>query len=345
MFNRGTTNAGLFGEVERLVGDRNGDLSALTGRSWDAVIDTSGYLPRTVRSATRALRGAAGAYVLRLHHRVYAETDRVGCDERSGLRQLAEETDDLGTEDDVRYYGALKVLCEQAVTAAFGDAGVILRPGPIVGPHDPTDRFTYWPRRAACRGGGPSSRAPRTAWCSTSTCATSRAARCGWRSPPVGGPLNVVVSPYRFSDFLTACDQVAGAATEWIWAEETWPPRAGGDRPLGASGVATRGPQPRPAGLRRPLRWRSAGCPCDRWPRPSPTRWNGTRSDHGRCTGGLSAAAIRSSRSRPSERPNCSACSSEPHDSDHGDARGHELHARLAECVGVDAAGRARYQR
>ncbi len=50
-FNRGLTNPGLYPEVERLTGDREGELGALRARTWDAVIDTCGYLPRTVRAS------------------------------------------------------------------------------------------------------------------------------------------------------------------------------------------------------------------------------------------------------------------------------------------------------
>jgi 2'-hydroxyisoflavone reductase len=219
--NRGSTNPDLYPEVERLIGDRNGDLSALSGRTWDAAIDSSGYVPRTVRAAARALEGRVGAYVFVSTTGVYSETDRVGCDETARVRNLADETDDLDTEDDITYYGALKVLCEREVTEAFGDRGVLLRPGPIVGPHDLTDRFTYWPRRAASGGRaivpGPSDRL-------VQHIDVRDLARFALTlaEQPVGGALNLVTAPYRFDAFLGACDQAAGGQTEWVWAPEEW---------------------------------------------------------------------------------------------------------------------------
>ena len=221
--NRGTTNADLFPETERLIGDRNGDLSILGERDWDAVIDSSGYVPRTVRTAAQKLRGRTGAYVFVSTTGVYSETDRVGCDEDAPLRRLADETDDLRTEDDVRHYGALKVLCEQEVTRAFADTGtaVILRPGPIVGPHDLTDRFTYWPRRAAAGGralvpGPPERLVQHIDVRDLARFAVELAQR------PVGGALNVVTAPYRFDDFLKACDRATDGGAEWVWADEDW---------------------------------------------------------------------------------------------------------------------------
>lgn len=145
LFNRGETNAGLFPDAEKLRGDRDGDLTALEGRHWDAVIDPSGYVPRVVRASAELF--AVDHYVFVSSISVYADTSQP-VDEESALRELA----DPATENVHEHYGELKVACERAVTETFPDAHTHVRPGLIVGPHDPTDRFTYWPRRAA-RGG------------------------------------------------------------------------------------------------------------------------------------------------------------------------------------------------
>jgi 2'-hydroxyisoflavone reductase len=221
MFNRGRTNTELYPEVERLVGDRNGDLEALHGRAWDAVVDTTGFAPRTVRAACELLAGSVGTYVFVSTTGVYSETARVGCDETSRLRQLADETDDLETEDDVKHYGALKVLCEQEVEAAFPGSAVLLRPGPIVGPHDPTDRFTYWVRRAAAGGPaivpGPPDRLVQHI---DARDLMRIAVETAERGPY--GPFNIGSAPYTFEHFLDACTAVAGAEVEWVWADEDW---------------------------------------------------------------------------------------------------------------------------
>jgi len=149
-FNRGQTHPDRFPEVEKLHGDRDGGLDALEGRTWDAVLDTSGYVPRHVHDSARLLAGSAGRYVFVSSISYYADyrEPRV---ESDPPEQLDDKPVDRMLEDHSNY-GALKALCEQEAEAAFGDRTVLVRPGLIVGPNDPTDRFTYWPRRAE-RGG------------------------------------------------------------------------------------------------------------------------------------------------------------------------------------------------
>ena len=147
LLNRGRQNADLFPQVEKLRGDRDGDgLDALAGRSWDAVLDTCGYVPRIVRQSAEMLAGAVSRYVFISSISVYDDTSASGVDENSPLGTL----EDAATEEIAGdTYGPLKVLCEQEVQAALPDGALIIRPGFIVGPHDPTDRFTYWPHRVA----------------------------------------------------------------------------------------------------------------------------------------------------------------------------------------------------
>ncbi len=146
-FNRGTTNADLYPEVERIVGDRKADLSVLAGRQWDAVVDTCGYLPRDVRASAETLAGS-GLYCFVSSISAFADFSRPN-DEESPVAKLGDLPDDEVTNES---YGPLKALCEDAVRDVFGERALIVRPGLIVGPHDPTGRFTYWPHRVA-RGG------------------------------------------------------------------------------------------------------------------------------------------------------------------------------------------------
>jgi len=149
LFNRGQSNPELFPQVEQLHGDRTEDLAMLRDRSWDAVIDTSGYVPRHVRSAAEALVGQTDRYVFISTVSVYAEDNPRGIDETSPLTILKDESvEEVSNET----YGGLKVLCEKAVEEVYADRSLIIRPGLIVGPHDPTDRFTYWPVRIAQGG-------------------------------------------------------------------------------------------------------------------------------------------------------------------------------------------------
>ena len=147
LFNRGTTNADLYPDLERITGDRDGGLDGLRGRDWDAVVDTSGYLPRLVGASADALRDSVGHYVFVSSISVYASFAEVA-DEQGPVAQLSEP----GSEDIGRDYGALKALCEQEVERALPGRAAHVRAGLIVGPHDPTGRFTYWPHRIA-RGG------------------------------------------------------------------------------------------------------------------------------------------------------------------------------------------------
>jgi 2'-hydroxyisoflavone reductase len=150
LFNRGQTNPDLFPEVEKLRGDRAGDLSALEGRSWDAALDMSGYYPAIVRRSAEALDGSVGRYLFVSSVSVYRDftAGRRETDPRAELGEMP--ADEMLPE--YENYGALKALCEDAVQEVYGERALIVRPGLIVGPHDPTGRFTYWPHRIS-RGG------------------------------------------------------------------------------------------------------------------------------------------------------------------------------------------------
>lgn len=149
LFNRGKSNPALFPNVEQLHGDRAEDLGALRGRRWEAVIDTCGYVPRIVSLSAEALASAVEHYTFISSLSVYADLKQVGIDESAPVGKLADESvEDVTGET----YGPLKALCEQAVARARPGRALIIRPGLIVGPYDPTDRFTYWPHRVAQGG-------------------------------------------------------------------------------------------------------------------------------------------------------------------------------------------------
>lgn len=147
IFTRGRTHPELFPGVDRRRGDRDGGLGALADGSWDAVLDTSGYVPRVVGASAQLLRGRVGTYAFVSSVSVYADLSRA-VDEDAPTAELIDEAG----EDVAQHYGALKAACEREVKRAYGDAALVVRPGLIVGANDPTGRFTYWPHRAA-RGG------------------------------------------------------------------------------------------------------------------------------------------------------------------------------------------------
>jgi 2'-hydroxyisoflavone reductase len=149
LFNRGLTNPDLFPQMETILGDREKDLAQLSGREWDAVIDTCGYVPRIVHLSALGLEGSVSRYVFISSISAYAGFGKVGIEESDPVGKMEDETVEEITGET---YGPLKVLCEKVVQDTFDEGALIIRPGLIVGPYDPTDRFTYWPVRVA-RGG------------------------------------------------------------------------------------------------------------------------------------------------------------------------------------------------
>jgi 2'-hydroxyisoflavone reductase len=147
LFTRGRTPNHWGEKATLLAGDRDPDvapgLDALRDGTWDAVIDTSGYVPRVVRASAELLRGRAAQYLFVSSISAYADGGGAGRDESAPVGKL----EDPETEEIAKHYGPLKAACEDAVRAAFGDAAIIVRPGLIVGPHDATDRFGYWVAR------------------------------------------------------------------------------------------------------------------------------------------------------------------------------------------------------
>lgn len=202
---RGRHGQALFPQVERLVGDRDGDLGALHGRAFDAAIDCSGYAPAQLSRTAQALGGATPHYTFVSSISAYAAfAPGVLYDEGAPLAE-----GDVG-------YGASKARSEEAIAAAWRGGLAIVRPGLIVGPHDPTGRFTYWPERVA-RGGevlapGRPARPVQfvdvrdlAAWCVH--LAETRAT----------GPFNAVGPRLPMEDFLGACRTAIGGDARFAW--------------------------------------------------------------------------------------------------------------------------------
>jgi 2'-hydroxyisoflavone reductase len=151
LFNRGQSNADLYPNVTNIQGDRtiDADLAALKGQHWDAVVDTCGYAPSVVRKTAELLRDAVDSYLFISTISVYDGPMQRNDDENAKLQTLEDPTLEEVTNES---YGGLKVLCEQVVNDIYGDRALQVRPGMIVGPYDPTDRYTYWDVRAAHGG-------------------------------------------------------------------------------------------------------------------------------------------------------------------------------------------------
>jgi len=149
LFNRGQSNPYLFPNIEQIFGDRDGEIDRLKGRTWDAVIDTCGYYPRVVSASAKILSDKVKQYIFISSISVYGDLSQPGVDEKSPVGTIEDETIEEITETS---YGPLKALCEQAIAKQFANKTLVIRPGLIVGPHDLSDRFSYWIHRVAQGG-------------------------------------------------------------------------------------------------------------------------------------------------------------------------------------------------
>jgi 2'-hydroxyisoflavone reductase len=206
LFNRGRTNTDLFPQLETIVGNRDPEidegLAGLKGREWDAVIDTSGYVPRITRASSELLAESVGQYLFVstiCQYDNWAEGGTGGTEDRPRAT-----LDDPATEDVRTHYCALKAYCEQAVEAAMPGRVTQIRPGLIVGPRDGTDRFTYWPVRID-RGGevlAPGKPSDPTQYIDVRDLARFMV-HC--LEQELVDTYNVVRSPMPFGDLLSAC--------------------------------------------------------------------------------------------------------------------------------------------
>lgn len=215
LFNRGKTNIDLFPEVEKLVGDRDGGLDALKGHSWDTVIDVNGYVPRLVRDSAELLKDAVGQYIFVSTISVYAEFDKA-IDEDSKVIELEDPTVEEITEET---YGGLKVLCERVVQEIYGEEALIVRPGYVIGPHDHTDRFSYWVWRAA-QGGAMLS----PGGVDEIEQGIDGRDQAEWIVRMVekknAGIFNSVANPFKFSVVMEKAKAISDSDTEFVWISE-----------------------------------------------------------------------------------------------------------------------------
>ncbi len=215
LFNRGRSNPGLFPDLVQLRGDRNDDLKALETGTWDAVIDTSGYVPRVVSMSCDLLRDRVEHYLFVSTISVYADFDEIGLHEGSAVGKLEDESIEQITGET---YGPLKALCEQAAERSMPGRVWNLRPGLIVGPNDRSDRFTYWPLRLQ-RGGrvlAPEGPAEPVQIIDVRDLAEFMIDGLERR---VTGVMNAVSPPDQMSmgEMLDTCRAVAGTEAEFAW--------------------------------------------------------------------------------------------------------------------------------
>ncbi len=216
LFNRGKTNAHLFPQVEKITGDRDGGLAPLKGRRWDAVIDVNGYVPRLVRDSANVLKDAVQEYIFVSTGSVYDFMKmQANSDESS---PLAEVVDPNTEEWNGPAYGYLKVLCEQAVEEIYPGRSLILRLGVVAGPHDPTDRVTYWVARVA-RGGEvlvPTRPDRRLQFIDARDLASFTLTAAERK---LTGIYNTLGRPVTWKDFLAACKSASGSDATFTYVD------------------------------------------------------------------------------------------------------------------------------
>ncbi|MDX2119143.1 MAG: twin-arginine translocation signal domain-containing protein [Planctomycetota bacterium] len=245
LFNRGITRPNLFPDIEKLRGDRDpdkgGGLKALEGRSWDAVIDTSGYFPRHAKASAELLAPKVKHYAFISTVSVYAENKTPDADETAPVGVLDDPTvETMGPG--MSYYGPLKALCEQAVEKAFPGHATNIRPGFIGGPGDFSFRHPYWIARAAAAKEesrrevlAPGRPTDPVQYIDVRDLA-EWTIHCVERG--VYGVFNAVglESTLSMSKFLDACNAAGGGHASYTWADAAFLDAnnvsAGGDMPL-----------------------------------------------------------------------------------------------------------------
>jgi 2'-hydroxyisoflavone reductase len=220
VFHRGDSEPDDLPPVEHVHGDRHDGLEALKGRAWDAVVDTCAFVPREVREVADTLGDDVGHYTLVSSLSVHDEDLPVGADEQTQtFGPPFPDTEDVTEET----YGPLKVACEVEAADRFGGRLLVIRPGYIVGPNDPTDRFTYWVRRAAA-GGEMLAGAPPDAAIQgidardLGTFVLDRVEAADADTYGVVGP----GEPATWEETFDAARDAGGADTSIEWADDAW---------------------------------------------------------------------------------------------------------------------------
>ena len=214
LVHRGQRGRDLFPDVDRVFADRDGGLDALGDRQWDAVVDSCGYVPRVVDQSANYLRDRVGRYLFVSTISVYRDSSTPDQDEDApvfaesapGVEEVTGET-----------YGPMKVGCEKVVREMYGDRALIVRPGLIAGPYDPTNRFTYWVDRLAKGGKALVPARPEQPLSLIDARDLGRFMLSAVQRG-VSGTYNACGDPRSFGEMIDACHQ-ANLGTQLVWTE------------------------------------------------------------------------------------------------------------------------------
>ncbi|MFE8699302.1 NAD-dependent epimerase/dehydratase family protein [Cytobacillus sp. FJAT-54145] len=225
VFNRGNHNSSLSKDVEIIVGDRNNDLHLLENRNWDAVLDTCGQTPISVRKSTQLLKNHIEQYTFISSISVYEDWVPLDIKEDYKVQTMSVQEADKITQDpdaDIRpYYGAFKRLCEMEAEKNLDGKVLNIRAGLLVGAHDYTDRLPYWVHRVAKGGkilapGNPNRRVQFIDNRDMSRWILKMMNERGTGTYNTTGP----DYPLTMEQFLLTCKKVTGSNAEFEWVDE-----------------------------------------------------------------------------------------------------------------------------
>lgn len=223
-FNRGKTNAELFPEIKKIRGERDGEISNIGDARFDAVIDTCGYLPRVVKQSVDYLKDKATYYIFISSISVYTGTESIDYrDENSPVYELPDPTTEK-ILDPPSNYGGLKALCERTVQEGFGEKAIVLRPGYIVGPRDPSHRFTYWPTRIR-KGGNvlaPGDKPSKVQLVDVRDIADFVVTLLEQKKGGVYNVTGPATEPYEFKELLEQIKEIIDPKVEFSWVTDEW---------------------------------------------------------------------------------------------------------------------------
>lgn len=223
VFNRGNNND-VLKSVEILIGDRNGSLELLKDRQWDAVLDTSGLIPRSVSNLTSLLKEKTEFYAFVSSISVYQDWIPKGINENYHVQSMSVEEADRLTSDPaapvLEYYGQFKTLCEQEADRNLPGKVLNIRAGQLVGENDYTDRLPYWVNRIAQGGRVLAPGNPESSFVQLIDVKDLAIWILKMMEEKCTGTYNVTGKPILLQDVLLTCKEVAGTNAELLWADE-----------------------------------------------------------------------------------------------------------------------------
>ncbi|WP_223634091.1 NAD-dependent epimerase/dehydratase family protein [Planococcus sp. 4-30] len=212
LFNRGKSNPGLFPKLKRIRGDRRKDAAKLRDGKWDAVLDTSAYTPADLQPIMENIRTDHYTFISTIS--VYNDFTSGPVKESSSVFRENVKGDRVTSDT----YGPFKVMCEQLIKKETGDKALIIRPGIVIGPFDPTDRFTYWAMKLNDENTVliPGSKERKVQWIDARDLARFTVMQL---EAKVTGVFNVVADPVSMEEFV---EQISDRECKTIWADDQY---------------------------------------------------------------------------------------------------------------------------